>query len=83
MVEEPKKIIVYGTSWCPDCRRARRVLDQSSTPYVWVDIDSDPEGKKFVEKTNNGNRTVPTIVFPDGSIIVEPSDAELIAKLNG
>jgi glutaredoxin-like protein len=83
MGDEPKKIIVYGTSWCPDCRRAKKILDQNAISYLWVDIDSDAEGRKFVEKTNHGNRTVPTIVFPDGNILTEPSDSELTAKLKG
>jgi mycoredoxin len=81
MGDETQKIIVYGTAWCPDCRRAKRMLDQNSVSYVWIDIDNDAEGRKFVEKTNHGNRSVPTIVFPDGSILVEPSDSELKAKL--
>ena len=75
------KIKVYGTSWCPDCARAKQVLMKNNVPFDWCDIDRDKEGRGFVEKTNRGNRSVPTIVFPDGSILVEPSNAELERKL--
>jgi len=74
-------ITLYGTKWCFDSRRARRILDQNNVPYHYIDIDLDEVGRKFVEKTNHGFRSVPTIVFPDGSILVEPSDMDLQAKL--
>lgn len=74
-------IILYGTVWCGDTRRARALLDDHSIPYKWVDINADPEACRFVEKTNHGYRSVPTIVFPDGSILVEPSNQELGEKL--
>lgn len=75
------EIIVYGTTWCGDSRRARRILDENQIPYLWVDIDNDSEGRKFVEQVNRGYRSVPTIVFPDGTILVEPSSSELKEKL--
>lgn len=75
-----QEIIVYGTSWCGDTRRARSFLDSRKIPYRWVDIDSDVAARKFVEETNHGFRSVPTIVFPDGSILVEPSTRELEEK---
>lgn len=75
------QIIVYGTTWCYDTFRAKKILDKNNIPYVWIDIDKDMEGRKFVEETNNGYRSVPTIVFPDGSILVEPSNDELSTKL--
>ena len=64
-----------------DSRRARSVLDKTQIPYRYIDIDKDPEGRKFVEQTNHGYCSVPTIVFTDGSILVEPDDTELLAKL--
>lgn len=75
------QIIVYGTTWCYDTFRAKKILDKNNIPYTWIDIDKDMEGRSFVEKTNNGYRSVPTIVFPDGSILVEPSNDELSIKL--
>ncbi len=76
------EIKVYGADWCPDCRRAKRLLDERQVQYAWVDIDKDREGEKFVLATNRGNRSIPTIVFGDGSILVEPSNPELLAKLS-
>lgn len=77
-----EKIKVYGTNWCPDTARARRCLDRNSMQFTWCDIEQDKKGCAFVEQVNRGKRIVPTIVFPDGSILVEPSDAELEKKLN-
>ncbi|MDX9991027.1 MAG: glutaredoxin domain-containing protein [Anaerolineales bacterium] len=77
----PEKIILYGTSWCGNCRSSRRVFAQVGTPYEDIDIDADERAESFVKEINRGNRSVPTIVFPDGAIMVEPSDDELAAKL--
>jgi thioredoxin reductase (NADPH) len=74
-------ITVYGAHWCPDCRRSKQFLGEHQIPYSWVDIEEDPEGEKFVIKKNEGKRIIPTIVFPDGSALVEPTDAELAQKL--
>jgi len=75
------EITVYSTTWCPDCRRAVRVLDQNGAQYRYVDIEQDSEAAQLVEKLNGGFRSVPTIIFPDGSRLVEPSNGELIRKL--
>ena len=74
-------ITVYGTSWCWDCRRARQFLDSHGVDYQWVNIDQDKTGEQYVLNTNQGMRSVPTIVFPDGSVLVEPSNAQLAGKL--
>ena len=76
-----RKITVYGVTWCGDCRRARTVLDQSGIEYDWIDIDRDHQAEQFVKQTNGGMRSVPTIIFPDGSILVEPANYELSHKL--
>lgn len=81
MSENPEQIVVYGTTWCPDCKRSKEFLDQQRIPYRWVDIEQSPEARAYVEKVNNGMRRVPTIVFPDGSRLIEPSNAELAAKV--
>lgn len=75
------KIIVYGTEWCGDCRRVRSFMDRKNIPYHFINIDYDKEGEKFVIETNRGMRSVPTIVFEDGSILVEPSTRTLAEKL--
>jgi mycoredoxin len=74
-------ITIYATEWCWDCRRARKFFDQHGIAYRWVDIDDAPEAEAYVKQTNRGMRSVPTIVFPDGSILVEPSNQELERKL--
>ena len=76
-----KGVVVYGTTWCGQTRRARAVLEAAAVPYRWVDIDGDPEACRYVEQVNQGFRSVPTIVFPDGSILVEPSEEQLRRKL--
>ena len=78
-----QEIIMYGTKWCPDCYRSRRVLESRDTSFKWIDIAEDPEAAAEVERLNKGYRSVPTIVFPDGSILVEPSNTELEKKLTG
>ncbi len=77
----PEIITLYGTGWCPDCKRSKQFFGEQRVPYHYVDIDHDPDAMAFVEKTNKGNRSIPTIVFPDGSVLVEPSNAQLAEKL--
>ncbi len=72
---------VYGAPWCPDCRRSKKFLAEHRVPYDWIDIDQDPAGLRFVEELQHGGRTIPTIVFKDGSYLLEPSDDELARKL--
>lgn len=79
-MSEPK-ITVYGAYWCPDCRRSKQFLGEHQIPYHWVDIEQDPVGEQFVIEKNEGKRIIPTIVFEDGAALVEPSNAELAAKL--
>ena len=74
-------IIVYGADWCPDCRRSKQFLGEHQIPYSWVDIEEDPEAEKFVIEKNNGKCIIPTIVFEDGTFLVEPGNAELAQKL--
>ena len=78
-----EEITVYATSWCGDCHRARKVLDRHRAGYRWIDIEQDPDAAAEVIRINHGMRTVPTILFPDGSVLIEPSDGELESKLAG
>lgn len=71
------EITVYSTSWCGDCKVAKAVLDRRGITYRWVDIDREPEAIEAVLRLNGGYRTVPTIVFPDGRVLVEPSRRQL------
>jgi len=74
-------ITIYGAYWCPDCRRSKQFLGEHQIPYRWVDIEQDKAGEAYVLQRNEGKRIIPTIEFADGSILVEPSNAELAAKL--
>ncbi|MCG8349927.1 MAG: FAD-dependent oxidoreductase [Chloroflexales bacterium] len=73
--------IVYGALWCGDCKRAKKFLGEHRIHYTWIDIEQNPAGLALVEQLNQGKRIIPTIVFADGSTLVEPSNAELAAKL--
>jgi thioredoxin reductase (NADPH) len=75
------EIVVYGTNWCPDCKRSKQFLGDQRIQYAWVDIEHDTEAMLYVEQVNKGMRRIPTIQFQDGSVLVEPSNAELAEKL--
>jgi thioredoxin reductase (NADPH) len=79
--KNPSEIIVYSTVWCPDCKRAKQFFGEQRVAYQNVDIEQDEKALAFVEKINEGMRIIPTIVFPDGEILVEPSNAQLAEKL--
>jgi thioredoxin reductase (NADPH) len=81
MSETQPAIIVYGAPWCPDCRRSKKFLSEQLVRYHWIDIDEDEAGRAFVEAKNDGKRIIPTIVFEDGSFLVEPTNAQLAQKL--
>jgi mycoredoxin len=78
---QEENIVVYGSDWCGDCRRTKRFLNQHNIPYTFIDIARNPEATLFVEKVNQGMRSIPTILFSDGSMLVEPSNVVLGAKL--
>jgi thioredoxin reductase (NADPH) len=74
-------IKVYGASWCPDCRRAKRFLGDQRVPFEWHDIEVDPDGVRVVQERNGGNNVIPTIVFPDDTHLAEPTNEELANKI--
>ena len=74
-------ITLYGAYWCPDCRRSKKFLGEQFVPFKWIDIEQDKEAEQYVLQKNNGKRIIPTIVFEDGSFLVEPTNAELAKKL--
>ncbi len=74
-------LTVYTTSWCGFCHRLMTVLKSDGIPYRAVDIEQDPAAADFVSSVNNGNRTVPTVQFADGSTLTNPSGAQVKAKL--
>lgn len=74
-------LTVYATRWCPDCHQARSVLDANGIAYRWIDIEEHPDAVQQVLAINGGYRSVPTIVFPDGQVLVEPSRPQLLEAL--
>lgn len=74
-------IKVYGTNWCSDCKRSKKFLGEQRIHYEFINIEEDQEGQAFVQRVQNGGMTIPTIVFDDGSLLIEPSNAEIAAKL--
>ncbi len=74
-------IRMYSTNWCGDCRRSKRFLQEHRIPFEEINIEHDPKAAEIVIKLNRGARSVPTIIFPDGSVLVEPSNLALANKL--
>jgi glutaredoxin len=70
------EIKVYGADWCGDCRRAKRMLDRMDVPYEYIDVDIDLDAKAEAIRIS-GRKNIPVIVFPEGDVLVEPTDPEL------
>ena len=77
-----RPILVYGAEWCADCHRTRALFDQYKVNYKYIDIDKDAKAKAEMLKLVDGSNVVPTIVFTDGSILQEPTNDELLTKLD-
>lgn len=75
------KITMYSADWCGDCRRSKRLLDLLKVDYQLVDVESDVSASDKVIEINGGYRSIPVIVFQDGSHLTEPSDKALKQKL--
>jgi len=76
-----KNIKLYGTNWCSDCKRSKKFLGEQRIHYEFINIEEDTAGQAYVQKVQNGGLSIPTIVFDDGSFLIEPSNAELATKL--
>jgi mycoredoxin len=77
----PASFTVYSTPWCGYCHRLKSQLSREGIEYDEVDIEQQPEAAAVVERVNNGNQTVPTLVFSDGTALTNPSVAQVKAKL--
>lgn len=80
-INDAEKITLYGHAGCPLVPRARVLLERSGAPFEYVDIRSNEAGRLFVRDVNHGNESVPTLVFPDGVVLTEPSNRTLRNKL--
>jgi mycoredoxin len=78
---DTQRLKIYTTRWCGDCRMAKAVLDHADVGYEEFDIDDDPAAVATVLAINGGLSAVPTIVFPDGRVLVEPSRRQLLEAL--
>lgn len=74
-------LTMYSTTWCGYCRRLKSQLDREGISYAEVDIEQDPESAEYVMGVNGGNQTVPTVRFPDGSALTNPTLPQVKAKL--
>jgi mycoredoxin len=72
---------MYGAEWCGDCRRSKRFLDANNVQYSYIDVEADETASDKVIEINGGMRSIPVILFSDGSHLTEPSDKDLQAKL--
>jgi mycoredoxin len=79
--KDARRLKIYTTSWCGDCRMAKAVLDRAGVGYEEINIDHDPDAVAAVLAMNGGYSTVPTIVMPDGRVLVEPSRQQLVEAL--
>ncbi len=74
-------ITMYSADWCGDCRRSKRLLNELNVEYTIIDVDADESAAEKVIEINGGMKSIPVIVFDDGTHLTEPSDAALKAKL--
>jgi len=78
----PTQIVMYATKYCPDCLRAKKFFEANNISYLHIGLEGNQEATEFVMQVNIGYQSVPTIVFPDGSILVEPTWNQLKEKFN-
>ena len=74
-------VIMYTTTWCGYCKRLKRMMQDDGINFAEVDIETTPGTAEIVERVNNGNQTVPTLVFADGTAMTNPSLAKVKEKL--
>ena len=75
------QLTMYTTQWCGYCRNLKRQLARDGIEMVEVDIEGDEAAAEFVMSVNGGNQTVPTVLFPDGTALTNPSAAQVKAQL--
>lgn len=74
-------LTMYSTAWCGYCHRLKSQLQRAGIEHSVVDIEHDPEAAALVERVNGGNRTVPTLVFDDGTALTNPSIKQVQRQL--
>jgi mycoredoxin len=79
--EAPIMLTMYSTSWCGYCRRLKSQFEREGIEYQVVDIEHDPTAAEYVMGVNGGNQTVPTVQFPDGTALTNPSIVQVKQRL--
>ena len=75
-------LTIYSTEWCGYCHRLMRQLDREGVDYTVVDIEHDAAAAAYVQGVNGGNQTVPTVQFPDGTAMTNPTLPQVLTKLS-
>jgi mycoredoxin len=78
---EPGTVTMFTTTWCGYCRRLKSQMEREGIPFTEIDIEREPGTAEFVMSVNDGNQTVPTLLFPDGSAATNPTLAQVRARL--
>ena len=76
-----QRVTMYTTPWCGFCRRLKRHLAREGIEVAEIDIERDPAAADYVMSVNGGTQTVPTVVFPDGTALTNPSAAQVRERL--
>jgi glutaredoxin len=74
------RITMFGADWCSDCRRTKGLLDSLSIDYDYVDVEVSAEAAER-SRAISGRTNIPVVTFPDSTFQVEPTNADLEAKL--
>jgi glutaredoxin-like protein len=74
-------VTMYGADWCGDCRRSKRFMEENDVAFTYIDVEQDLSAADKVVEINGGAKSIPVIVFEDGTHLTEPSDNDLKAKL--
>jgi len=75
------QVTMYTTNWCGYCVRLKRHLKDAEISFAEVNIETDPAAAALVEQANGGNRTVPTLIFPDGTALTNPTIQQVKSQL--
>lgn len=75
-------LTMYTTTWCGYCVRLKAGLASAGIPFEEVNIEEHPDAADFVMSVNGGNRTVPTVLFPDGTAVANPSMKQVHERLS-
>jgi mycoredoxin len=81
MTAAPSTVTMYTTSWCGYCMRLKKMMQREGIDFAEVDIEADASAADLVMQANGGNRTVPTLVFADGSALTNPSIDQVKARI--